>query len=159
VNIEARSYYYVSEGKLDCFAIRSSLTLLTFSDDPRLVDVYAMDDRTSDASDLTSRRADFRQGVIARDSTCVITGQPPNLCDACHIVPHSKGNNVRPLKFYDLAMFSFFNKYMSNAVRHRGGTDDPVNNLNDIDDIRNGLLLNKLLHVFIGTGESAFLMV
>jgi hypothetical protein len=135
------------------------LTLLTFSDDPRLVNVNVVDDRTSDASDLTLHRADFRQRVIAHDSTCVITGDPPHLCDACHILPHSKGNNVRPQKFYDLATFSFFNKYMSNAVHHRGGTDDPVNDLNDINDIRNGLLLNKLLHVFIGNGDSAFLMV
>jgi hypothetical protein len=93
--VEARSYYFIPDGKLDCYALRSLLTLLTFSGEPRLIDIDAIDDRTSDASDLSERRADFRQRVIDRDGTCVITGDYAVNCTACHILPHSKGDNVR----------------------------------------------------------------
>lgn len=45
-------------------------------------------------------------------------------------------------------------KYMSNVVRHRDGPDD---NMNDINDTRNGLLLANHLHVPFGAGDIAFL--
>jgi len=74
--------------------------LLTFSGEARLVDVNAVDDRTSDASDLTTRRLgrDFRANVIERDGTCMLTGDQVGQCTACHIIPHAKGNHVRPYK-------------------------------------------------------------
>ncbi|KIL59038.1 hypothetical protein M378DRAFT_15139 [Amanita muscaria Koide BX008] len=130
-NIEARSYYFVSEGEA------------------RLVDVDAMDDRTSDArwddsysdeSYLTNRRRDFSESVVARDGTCVITGDIEQNCIACHILPHSKGSN-----------------YILNIVHHRGGTDDSADGLNDINDTRNGLLLINFLHRPFGAGKLAFL--
>jgi hypothetical protein len=73
------SYYFISEGK----------------GPPRLVDVDAMDGRTSDASELSDLRADFRDRIVDRDGTCVSTGEQASLCTACHIIPHSKGDNVR----------------------------------------------------------------
>ena len=63
--------------------------------DSHFVDPEAINDRTSASSDLSTRRADFRDRIIARDGTCVSTGQLPQFCVACHIIPHSKGNNVR----------------------------------------------------------------
>jgi hypothetical protein len=68
---------------------------MSFLDPPRLVDVDAIDDRTSDASELSDRRADFRDRIVDRDGTCVSTGEQVELCIACHIIPHSKGDNVR----------------------------------------------------------------
>jgi hypothetical protein len=68
---------------------------MSFLDPTRLVDVEAKDDRTSDASELSDRSADFRTRVVSRDGTCVSTGEPAGLCIACHIIPHSKGDNVR----------------------------------------------------------------
>jgi hypothetical protein len=47
-------------------------------------------------------------------------------------------------------------QYISNVVNHRGGPDD---NINDINDIRNGLLLSDLLHGPFGAGHMAFLEV
>ena len=75
--------------------IKSLLTLLTYSGEPRIVDVDVLDNRTSDASGLSEQRADFRKGVINRDGTCVMTGEHAFNCDACHIIPHSKGDSVR----------------------------------------------------------------
>lgn len=121
-DIEARSYYFLSEGEA------------------RLVDVDAVDDRTSDASYLTTRRRGFRTNVIERDGTCVITGDIDRNCIACHILPHAKGSD-----------------YILNVVNHRGGTDDSADDINDINDTRNGLLLISLLHRPFGAGELAFL--
>ncbi len=58
-----------------------------------------------------------------------------------------------------MTTFSRSIKYISNAVRHRGGPDHPLNDLNSVDDIRNGLLLSSCLHRPLGDGESAFLKV
>ena len=68
---------------------------MLFSEEPRLVDPAALDDRTSNTSHLTVRRADFRQRMVDRDATCAKTNEPAWLCDALHIIPHSKGDNVR----------------------------------------------------------------
>lgn len=48
---------------------------------------------------------------------------------------------------------------MSNAVSNRGGTGNDVDGLAEIDDSRNGLLLNIQLHRALGDGEAAFLKV
>lgn len=77
--------------------------LLAFSAEARLVDVDVMDDRTSDelddsaseASDFTPRRGGYWANVLERDKTCVITGDFGEDSNACHILPHAKGSNVR----------------------------------------------------------------
>ena len=68
---------------------------LTIDDDCRLLDPNLMDDRNSYTSDVTSRRAHFRDDVVNRDSRCVATGTGPTQCETCHIIPHAKGNQVR----------------------------------------------------------------
>jgi hypothetical protein len=55
-----------------------------------------------------------------------------------------------------LWQLSHFIQYISNTVLHRGGTDDDID---DIDDIRNGLLLCEILHRHFGVGNVAFLKV
>ncbi|KAF8347189.1 hypothetical protein F5887DRAFT_882206, partial [Amanita rubescens] len=99
-------------------------------DESRLVDVNAVDDRTSTASHLTTSRRDFKTNVVERDGTCVITDETIRNCEG------KRRTSVR------------------NAVRHRGGTDDSAD---DINDIRNGLLLTVLLHSLLGAAELAFL--
>jgi hypothetical protein len=71
---------------------------VVYSDEPHLVDVNPMDDKTSDASVITDRRADFRTRVLKRDVTCVMTGDSARFCDECHILPHSKGDDVHVLR-------------------------------------------------------------
>ena len=92
--IEACSYYFISIGKLHSYTLRSFLILLSFSGEPRLADVDATDNRTSNASALSTGRAHFRQKLIERDGTCVLTGDRPLNCDAYHFLPHSKGDTV-----------------------------------------------------------------
>ena len=47
------------------------------------------------------RTGDFRTNVVARDMTYVFTGELEDECDACHILPHSKGDNVCFLGYYN----------------------------------------------------------
>ena len=93
--IEARCYYFIPDGKLGSYTLRSFLTLLTFSGEPRFVDVDAVDNKTSSTSDVSIRRAGFRDRLIERDGTCVLSGHIARACDACHLIPHSKGDSVR----------------------------------------------------------------
>jgi hypothetical protein len=42
----------------------------------------------------TSSRAGFRDDIVERDGSSVVNGIDEELCDACHLIPHSKGNQV-----------------------------------------------------------------
>ena len=68
---------------------RSSLTI----DDIRLLDPKGMNDRTSNTSNVSSGRANFKQDLVTRDRRCVMTGTIN--FQACHIIPHAKGDQVR----------------------------------------------------------------
>lgn len=68
---------------------------MSFSEEPRLVDHQAINDRSSYTSDVTERKADFIEGIADRDETCRNTREQAMHCTACHIIPHSKGDNVR----------------------------------------------------------------
>jgi hypothetical protein len=62
--------------------------------DYHLVDYQALNDRIT-SSEQTTRRSDFRRSIIQRDGDfCVITGTPGPICDAAHIIPRSKGDEV-----------------------------------------------------------------
>ncbi|KAG9310472.1 hypothetical protein JVU11DRAFT_9616 [Chiua virens] len=98
--IEPRAYYFISNG------------------DPRFIDIDAIDNRTSHASQFSTGRNNFRGRIVERDGTCVLTGDFEANCSACHLIPHSKGND-----------------YMSKLFDHRGQMYGPgVDQLDDIDD-------------------------
>ena len=46
------------------------------------------------SSEATPRRTQFRSDVIERDRVCVLTGFGEHNCDAAHLLPHSKGDEV-----------------------------------------------------------------
>ena len=48
---------------------------------------------TITSSDATSRMPYFHSGVVERDGACVLTGIE-SYCDAVHLLPHSKGDEV-----------------------------------------------------------------
>ncbi|KAJ7764268.1 hypothetical protein B0H16DRAFT_1526560 [Mycena metata] len=106
---------------------------------PHFMDVVALDDRTSNASDLTARRADFRSNVIDRDGTCIVSGDAALNCTPCHILPHIKGD-------------SFIRNLMD--IRGISGATRVV----EMGDARNGVLLSNALHRPFGAGEVAFLL-
>jgi len=120
-----------------------------------LLDPDLMDERTSDASHVSSSRADFGQRVVARDGTCVMTGTPN--VQACHVVPHAKGHEVRSEYLWNHSESSFQAQYIINLASHRHEVLDPP--LESINDTRNGILLAVQLHGPFGASEAAFLQV
>jgi len=90
--IQPGIYYYISQRESYLCILGLFQPLL----EPRWVDVDMMNDRISYTSAQTSRRADFRRDIIDRDVTCVMSGSPPEGCQACHIVPHTRGDQVCP---------------------------------------------------------------
>ena len=49
---------------------------------------------TITSSDATSRMADLHSDVVERDGVCVLTGLEEGYCDAVHLLPPSKGDEV-----------------------------------------------------------------
>ncbi|KAI0256499.1 hypothetical protein BJV78DRAFT_1081731, partial [Lactifluus subvellereus] len=91
--------------------------------------------RTVTSSRTNTRRDDFRADVEERDGrSCVVTGAPHIMCDAAHLLPHSKGD-------------TYIETFTSHRHRDSSGDDDIVE---DIDDVRNGLFLNKGIHCVLG---------
>jgi hypothetical protein len=123
--------------------------------DPFLLDPDLMDDRTSDSSTISTRRANFAQRVTDRDGTCLMTGATTNL-QVCHIIPHAKGNQVCS-EYLNHSQFSFQAQYINSLADHRNEALDPP--LDDINDPRNGILLTVLLHRPFGDSVVAFLQV
>ncbi|KAI9568229.1 hypothetical protein HD554DRAFT_2261547 [Boletus coccyginus] len=100
--IEARSYYFVSDGK------------------PRFIDVDAMDNRTTTAttSNISAGKTNFRQALIECDRTCVLTSDTAlTNCDACHLIPHSKKDT------YMSSLFDYRHEMYDSM--------DPLNSIDD----------------------------
>jgi hypothetical protein len=63
--------------------------------DCAFVDHLGLNDRIT-TSVATTRREDFRVEVIRRDGpACVVTAVEECVCDAAHLIPHRKGDEVR----------------------------------------------------------------
>ena len=86
-------YYYVAEGE-SYFGILGPLSPLML--DPLWLDAEVMNDRASYSSAYTSCQQRFRTDIVDCDRTCVMTHSPPPYCQACHIIPHSRGDEVSP---------------------------------------------------------------
>ncbi|KAF8529573.1 hypothetical protein BU17DRAFT_79576 [Hysterangium stoloniferum] len=86
----------------------------------------------------TPSRAGFRDHVAERDRSSVINGVREEFCDACHLIPHSKGN-----------------QYIQTLCIWRTIAEDPE--IENIDDIRNGILVTLDFHRFFGLSHLAVL--
>lgn len=91
-------------------------------------------------STTSQQRETFQEGVTARDGErCIWTGMGAIFCEVMHLVCHSKSD-----------------QYISTLTRCRGrGNENNI--ITEIDDVRNGLFLNRNACMIFGT-ELAFLM-
>ncbi|KAI9454441.1 hypothetical protein F5148DRAFT_428034 [Russula earlei] len=144
-------YHYIPSGKLSfgvsdcCSQCSTCADDLAFIDDQGLSDrntILSVSESSSTMADLSgqsSNRRAFTQAVLRRDRpVCVVTQAHRRICDAAHIIPHSKGD-----------------EYIANVfrLRSRNGEVPP----SSIDDVTNGVLLRKDLHAMLGYGEIAFI--
>ena len=87
------SYYYTHSGEtyLVCHLLGVTIYIIgQFA----FVDYNALNERITSSSQ-TQRRSNFRRDVLERDGMfCVFTGETQDVCDAAHIIPRSKGDEV-----------------------------------------------------------------
>ena len=79
-----------------------SITLYYHTTDQAKLSMFPIDpqlagSRTGTSEGSSSRRGAFCSDVEGRDATCVVTREPPRVCQAAHLLPHSKGDEVRLL--------------------------------------------------------------
>ena len=63
-----------------------------------MIDPEALVDRITSTAN-TMRRENFRRGIVARDGHCLVTGELAEICQATHLIPFRKGDEV-PLSQY-----------------------------------------------------------
>ena len=93
---DENTYYYRPSGKL--FFCVCGIAIHSVSTSPgsfTFIDYEALNDRITTAEGST-RTGGFRSNVKRRDGgACVVTGMGASHCDAAHLIPHSKGDEVR----------------------------------------------------------------
>ncbi|KAH8112438.1 hypothetical protein DFH11DRAFT_1607619, partial [Phellopilus nigrolimitatus] len=93
---------------------------------------------TTDSShSSTARETGFRDALLTRDGMCPFTSVSPGLCDAAHLLAHAKGNEYIRLM---------------TSMRTKGQLV-----IEEIDDPRNGLLVDVGIHGRMGGGVLGFL--
>ncbi|KAH9174872.1 hypothetical protein EDB89DRAFT_1948327 [Lactarius sanguifluus] len=104
------------------------------------VDYKDLHDQITSTSQ-TDDRYDFRQDVMRRDKSCVITKEHEQICDAAHLISWNKGD-----------------EYIKRVVEGRlplyGGTEPSISRVNAVE---NGVLLRVDLHMMLSRGDVAFL--
>ncbi|PPQ72951.1 hypothetical protein CVT26_014525, partial [Gymnopilus dilepis] len=86
------------------------------------------------SSDASSRRVHFRYNVAERDGhQCVLSGEEEEFCHAAHLLTHSKGD-----------------AYISTYSRRRSRDPSGGDVIDEIDSVKNGLLLNFFTHKGLG---------
>lgn len=56
------------------------------------MDPEGLDEESTSTSPTNGHN--FREKVIQRDGSCVITKKPAEYCDVAHLIPRAKGNEV-----------------------------------------------------------------
>jgi len=94
---ENANYYFVPDGNAPHFQPFSTHSLLTRcyeTGNCHFADPQGLNDRVTSSS-LTERRNNFRRDVALRDGNrCVVTATEFIECQAAHIIPLRKGNEV-----------------------------------------------------------------
>lgn len=95
----AGTYYYLPEGLAFLFVEILTHHFVGAIGQIMLVDHQALNDRVT-SSDMTPRRHNFKGDVLDRDHHCIITQVYAIDCDAVHIIPKRKGDDVSQLGLF-----------------------------------------------------------
>ena len=92
-----QTYYYRPSGKISFCVVFAIHGVSTSPGRCAFVDYEGLNDLTTTTEGtLPARRSYFREEVIRRDGpACVITQMEESVCDASHLISHSKGDEVR----------------------------------------------------------------
>jgi hypothetical protein len=92
--------------------VRILLIMVSISlEDCIFVDYNGLNDQITSSSQ-TNDCYNFKENVIQQDGpACIITQEPAAYCDATHLIPKCKGNEVMPIivsLVYNSLIMSFF---------------------------------------------------
>ena len=88
-------YWYNPQGKVSFFLYIKLFTMNTSLETCIFVDYHGRDEKITTTTQTPCHYA-FRDNALERDGPfCVITKVPTDICDAVHLVPKSKGDDVR----------------------------------------------------------------
>jgi hypothetical protein len=91
--------------------LSSSLISCFYIGDYQFIDYHALDDQIT-SSDITQRSSSFRRDIMERDgSMCVFTEFDAYGCDAAHVIPKSKGDQVFSSSFYVIVLLNLLQVY------------------------------------------------
>ncbi|KAF8523457.1 hypothetical protein BU17DRAFT_63749 [Hysterangium stoloniferum] len=102
---------------------------ITDTNSYQAVDLEVIKMRTSMPSEPTQSRNEFRNNLLERDGFCVWTGGAPDIGAGLHIIPFSRGS-----------------KWFQLIVGNRPNYSEDVGDLDDINDIRNGVFATPTAH-------------
>jgi hypothetical protein len=89
------------------FSVSTSLEICAF------IDHQGLNDRLTSTAQ-TPRSNNFREDVIRRDGhACVVTEEEEDLCDAAHLIPRSKGDEVRSV----VSSYNYFMTLFSSTLQ------------------------------------------
>jgi hypothetical protein len=93
----AEDYYYTAEGNIqasETCCLSANILVYAPVGDYQIIDPNGLNDRFT-SSEQTIRSSRFRIDVEERDGpVCVFTGTNGIICDAAHLLPKSKGDEV-----------------------------------------------------------------
>ena len=135
--------------------MRLLLSVSTSPGDLVFVDHQGLNEQLT-SSAQTARRGSFRNDVIRRDGpACVVTKAEKADCDAAHLIPHSKGDEVRfVVSSFDDVVFQYIMKVM--RLRSPEGASARRIGINMTE---NGIFLRKDLHSMLARGQVALIKV
>lgn len=85
----------------------------TSPEDCAFIDYQGLNDRLTSTA-RTARSNSFRDNVIKRDGpACVVTLAAEDLCDAAHLIPRSKGDEVR----FAVSSYNYFMTLFSSTLQ------------------------------------------
>ncbi|KAF8801171.1 hypothetical protein BYT27DRAFT_7235831 [Phlegmacium glaucopus] len=93
------------------------------------VDIEVIKTRTAVPSGSMETRDQFRTDLLERDTCCVWTGIEARYGAGLHIIPHQRGS-----------------EWFQLIVENRPNYNEDVMTLRNINDIRNGIFANNLIH-------------
>ena len=126
-----------------------------FNDPPNFVDPQARGPKRSSPS-VSTRSRERNSELRGYYGGCPFTRIPDEGgCHCCHLIPHSKGDDVSTYMHANYIRPTLLFQYLAKILRSRG---DSI--AMDIDDPRNMILLNTLLHSYFDVVRSiAFMRV
>ncbi|OJA19404.1 hypothetical protein AZE42_13933, partial [Rhizopogon vesiculosus] len=111
--------------------VHGTLATYYLSDEDLLhaVDLEVIKLRTNVPSESTNTRNEFREKLLKRDVCCVWTGAAKRHGVGLHIIPYQRGS-----------------EWFRLIVENRPTYDEQVTELNDINDVQNGVFANTSIH-------------